>query len=489
MQNLLVLTPGKVHDQFVLRRELFDPFLIVPMMIASAALCTRRLTGLMIFYGALCVVTADLGLGSEGLTYRLYSHLPVASAFRAPDRFFWVLAFGAAMLTAIGTDALVTASDGNDRWRPYAAFGLPALLLALLKWWTPNVGTLAGEAAFIPLALAGAAITVWMPRWRGLGAAALVGALFANLLLFRPAPLRNLLPHAEATLRARAPTFEFLKARITPQDRIHVLGVHMDASLQHKTGALFGVPTLSDNDSLATFRYANFVTMLRTGAPMKSLNDFYFPYLGMLPPGSRRHLLNLAAVRYVVADQAVDTTFQAFPFSPLQQIAAFDDVRVYENPQALPRARWVSRMELVSNPETLLQRLATSRDLDRVVRLEAVPASGWTGGAWNGRPAPVTFTTNDPEHVVLQVDAPEHGFVVLADQWFPGWTATVDGRPTEILRADYLFRAVEVPPGPSTVEFRYFPARLCAGMALSALTLIALAMAVRRSERKTKDDG
>jgi hypothetical protein len=400
-----------------------------------------------------------------------------------------VLAFCTALLTAIGTDAIMTSSDDRSRWRSRAAVALPVLVLAALRWSTPNVGTLPGEPLFIALTLVGAATAVWVPRWRSLGAAALIAAVVANLLVFRQEPLRNLLPHGEATLRAHAPTFTFLKSRMTPQDRIHVLGVHTDASLQHKTGALFGVPALGDYDSLATFRYANFFTTLRTGAPMRSLNDFYFPFAGMLPAGSRRHLLNLTAVRYVVADQAVDTTLRAFPFAPLRLIATFGTIRVYENPQALPRARWVSRAEVVPNPAALLARLAASADLDRVVRLETVPASGWQGELWNGAPASVTFARNDPEHLVLEVNTPQRGFVVLADQWFPGWTATLDGRPTDILRADYLFRAVEVPAGRSTVEMWYFPARLCAGMALSALTAIALAMVVWRSGRKLTDGG
>ncbi len=49
------------------------------------------------------------------------------------------------------------------------------------------------------------------------------------------------------------------------------------------------------------------------------------------------------------------------------------------------------------------------------------------------------------------------GFVVLSDQFYPGWRAYVDGRESPIYRANYLFRAVPVPAGEHVVEFTYQP--------------------------------
>lgn len=62
-----------------------------------------------------------------------------------------------------------------------------------------------------------------------------------------------------------------------------------------------------------------------------------------------------------------------------------------------------------------------------------------------------------PGRVRIRVDAPVEGAVVLNDLYYPGWVAEVDGKPVQILRADVLFRAVQVPRGASFVEFRYEP--------------------------------
>jgi uncharacterized membrane protein YfhO len=63
---------------------------------------------------------------------------------------------------------------------------------------------------------------------------------------------------------------------------------------------------------------------------------------------------------------------------------------------------------------------------------------------------------------------------VLADTWYPGWQATVDGVPTEILRANHAFRAVRLEAGEHTVEMAYRPPVVLVGGAVSLTALILL---------------
>ena len=69
--------------------------------------------------------------------------------------------------------------------------------------------------------------------------------------------------------------------------------------------------------------------------------------------------------------------------------------------------------------------------------------------------------------LVMQVDAATAGWVVLADQWYPGWKATIDGQPVAIERADYLFKAVRIEAGVHRVALRYSPTSFWAGAAVS----------------------
>jgi hypothetical protein len=62
--------------------------------------------------------------------------------------------------------------------------------------------------------------------------------------------------------------------------------------------------------------------------------------------------------------------------------------------------------------------------------------------------------------VSLEVEASEHGVLVLHDIYYPGWEASVDGERHPVLRANLLFRGVEVPAGKHRVEFAFRPLSL-----------------------------
>jgi len=57
----------------------------------------------------------------------------------------------------------------------------------------------------------------------------------------------------------------------------------------------------------------------------------------------------------------------------------------------------------------------------------------------------------------IDVDAPDGGFLVVNDVWHPWWRADADGQPVDILRANVLFRAVQVGPGTHRVHFAFEP--------------------------------
>jgi hypothetical protein len=81
-----------------------------------------------------------------------------------------------------------------------------------------------------------------------------------------------------------------------------------------------------------------------------------------------------------------------------------------------------------------------------------------------------------PDCVRIEAVLDQPGYVVLVDAWDPGWGATVDGQHAPVLRANVAFRAVPVPAGAHVVEFRYRPRSVLAGLAISAMALLLLAV-------------
>jgi hypothetical protein len=120
-------------------------------------------------------------------------------------------------------------------------------------------------------------------------------------------------------------------------------------------------------------------------------------------------------------------------------------------------------------------------DPDREVLVHDAPASVTTpakqpGERAEGRPGRADILRDDGGRVTIDADAAQDGFLVLADMFFPGWTATVDGVATPIYRANVSVRAVALAKGRHTVEFRYESAPLWRGMKISAAALAVLVL-------------
>ena len=76
-----------------------------------------------------------------------------------------------------------------------------------------------------------------------------------------------------------------------------------------------------------------------------------------------------------------------------------------------------------------------------------------------------------PDEVVIRARGDRNSMLFLADSYYPGWRATVDGREEEIFRANSLFRAVRVPAGEHTVRFSFEPESFYLGSQISLFTL------------------
>ncbi|MFN8635723.1 MAG: YfhO family protein [Chloroflexota bacterium] len=156
------------------------------------------------------------------------------------------------------------------------------------------------------------------------------------------------------------------------------------------------------------------------------------------------------------------------------------DVTIYENPRAYPRAFVVPEAVLAPDGTAAMVRLRDGPlDPRRQVVVESAPASGL--GPFTGTPAAgATIVAEGTSVLDVQATAPSGGFLVLTDPFYPGWRAFVDGVETPILRADFLFRAVELPPGTHAVRFTFTPDSLQRGslLSLAGLAIALLAIAV-----------
>jgi hypothetical protein len=170
----------------------------------------------------------------------------------------------------------------------------------------------------------------------------------------------------------------------------------------------------------------------------------------------------------------------------------------YEINSESSRLRWVPTALCVSSPDKALE-LVTSGDVDFEqevvienngpieIRCPQTMENTWAANGSmkveNALSKLRIIDESNPNRVSIQVDASQSGWIVLSDTWYPGWIAKVDGKPTPIYRANYLFRAVRLEKGSQRVDYYYQPGSFRWGVFITLLTLALLFVLWSRSKR------
>jgi hypothetical protein len=211
------------------------------------------------------------------------------------------------------------------------------------------------------------------------------------------------------------------------------------------------------------------------------------------PYSSQRLCPGAAGTVSLTFRTAVATEYWLLPNGKEWTPTPFWDVSyVYRNPDALPRSFLMPLSSARTIAAPLEQRLAVMKPgfdgrHDLVIDPAATRAPlGLTAlqDAWANflRPAPLplpalqpgatSVLTDTSNSVQIAVNAPGHApsYLVLDDAYYPGWQVWVDGHRATVRKADYLLRAVQVPPGRHLITFVYAPLSYLAGMLLTLAT-------------------
>jgi uncharacterized membrane protein YfhO len=76
----------------------------------------------------------------------------------------------------------------------------------------------------------------------------------------------------------------------------------------------------------------------------------------------------------------------------------------------------------------------------------------------------------------VETEASNENFLVVADVYYPGWVAHLDGQETPIYRANYLLRGIRIPAGHHRVEMRYTAPGARRGLIVSLFSFAILIM-------------
>ena len=137
-------------------------------------------------------------------------------------------------------------------------------------------------------------------------------------------------------------------------------------------------------------------------------------------------------------------------------------MKVFRNTTAMPRAWVVHSARQVEKPEIVKDPGREALFLKSPPLLETCPGEDRLD--WNMR---------RPAASTLSVETGCRALLIVADTYFPGWKATVDGKPAEILEVDGALRGIVVEKGAHRISMRYRPTSVIAGAAITGIGLLA----------------
>lgn len=161
---------------------------------------------------------------------------------------------------------------------------------------------------------------------------------------------------------------------------------------------------------------------------------------------------------------------------------------LFEFTGALPRARLYSSWQLSTNDAATLQTL-TEPEFDpwQTVLVCTPLPPGASESATNQNTGTVEFQNYAPTRMLLKAEAQYPSVLLLNDKFDPGWQVYLDGKPTQLLRCNFIMRGAYVPPGTHAVEFRFQPhvKPLYVSLAAIGLGIVLIGVVLHLEGRKS----
>jgi len=197
---------------------------------------------------------------------------------------------------------------------------------------------------------------------------------------------------------------------------------------------------------------------------------------------TRRTLQVHPTLTNVLRTFGVSHLLSAYPVEGVElPLAAHEGTALIYRVDGAARVRFVRAARHVKNEsEAILRFRDITFDPDREILLHDAPATvGPTVEALEGRDriaagASAVVTAEDSRQLAIEADAPENGFLLLADTFYPGWIAELDGAPVPIYRANISVRAVQLPKGRHTIRFVYRAQAFFRGLRITLLAVSIL---------------
>ncbi|MDD3374099.1 MAG: YfhO family protein [Candidatus Omnitrophica bacterium] len=257
----------------------------------------------------------------------------------------------------------------------------------------------------------------------------------------------------------RVPYIEFLKNK---QKESSFRSNGMFLAFYKNTAMAYGLDSFGGHQSIYPYRYTQFVKNLIDPESYAKIDA------GQLASANNQHFdntafLSIANVRYIIMGKDINSKAAVYN----------KEVQIIPLPVTAPRAYLAYNWDFKKKEEVLsVIKERGARIVSRVI-IEKGPQEVFPKASVLGQEiiTPIKIEKVWANGVVLKADAERSCFLVLLDAYHPGWKVWVDGKPSKVYPANYLFRAVFLEPGKHVIEFRFVPFWFYFGLGVSLFSL------------------
>lgn len=422
-----------------------------------------------VFYKGIIILSLFIALGRYNPLYPLIYRLPGFNSFRIPAQILYLYVFGMAAATGIALDRIST-----NRWH-FNRFGLIVitgigfffiLLVTYVHFFTYNfffyLFRLFGEVPVqnIDMNYVSNKITHAIDR------SALLFLLSVFLLVIikkkrLKAPWFNILVIMVLIIDLALFGMEFIKSyqyKVAFKKQHLVVQISKEPSkgrvlalrplFNPNDGLLYRFPSVTGYDPLILKRYSHYIRASSDLPP----DDRVVNLSGGINPHSK--MLRLLNLRQVIGKQGVETVSPLLSYATLVSMAivkASDEVIPFIKSDKFDPTKMVVLEDRKGMP-------------DRV----SIPDP-------NRDYAP-SCSVQDRQNgsIHIRTISNQAGYLVLNEIFYPGWQATVDGKKTSVLCANYILCAIPLTPGKHEIHMRFVSWPFRIGLVVSLVTLFVI---------------
>lgn len=234
-------------------------------------------------------------------------------------------------------------------------------------------------------------------------------------------------------------------------------------SLDANANILYGMPQVNIYDSVLTQRQEEVQSVLQSEAVADVDN------LTATASAVHKKFLSLTNSRFLISPfKFIDPSLPLVK-TVLPAKQNWQPFYIYENLNVLPRARLVNKYQVAKNlkESSQLMRLDDFNPQTTVILENNLQEKF---AALNRQE--VVFLKDTSEKLLIETNAESKAVLVLADSYYPGWQASIDGKKTEIHPANINQRAIIVPEGKHKIQLVYAPKSFKLGALISGFSFI-----------------